>query len=406
MKNAFATYGQADLAQLSRNAIKYIYACLQAGDKGVRGQKIYEAIDSTATGDDAILDCAMYWHEKQAREVILLSNDKNLCSKMIIHGLRAISHELGQSSASILRQVLSVTEREGISSIEAINLAAHQPAMDTDEPQLPPPSAAIEMEIDPIIAPVVNPRKIDDPFEALAAKAGESRYKRTSRPLLVRGTSPESTYRRPARADSSPNQFIQRARSYSPDEMMAWSEGTRSRSSSPDSVRYSMTSSIRSSPGSPTSAKYRNLSVIEATILQRFPVLIKHHLQIEFKDESVVDLLVNDNAIKDVDNVLNLICQHWQVCFRKICQKSLSAYTSSRVLEGTSLRTYLKTLSAIFSTPSSEEKVVASLRVIANIWSDLSSHESRSYKNSRDSELRSWQMEAFTHSSIYIQCIY
>ncbi|ODQ63141.1 hypothetical protein NADFUDRAFT_53790 [Nadsonia fulvescens var. elongata DSM 6958] len=53
------------------------------------------------SGDDAILDCGMYCANKLAFYTILLSNDKNLCAKAMIHEIRTISFEEGMSALSI-----------------------------------------------------------------------------------------------------------------------------------------------------------------------------------------------------------------------------------------------------------------------------------------------------------------
>ncbi len=86
--NSYSNGGtDANVSYLARQAINFIYQRLLANDGSLRGQKLTEAIDPKSVGDDAILDCCRYWREKHNLTVTLLSDDKNLCVKTMVHGL-------------------------------------------------------------------------------------------------------------------------------------------------------------------------------------------------------------------------------------------------------------------------------------------------------------------------------
>lgn len=84
--NTYASYTGKEMAFLVRKATDFIYHSLLEKENSIKGQKMTQVIDSTLTGDDAILDCCRYWYEKRCLRTILLSNDKNLSIKAMIHG--------------------------------------------------------------------------------------------------------------------------------------------------------------------------------------------------------------------------------------------------------------------------------------------------------------------------------
>jgi hypothetical protein len=74
--------------------------------QGLRKPLIVLAHTSTCTrlglhGDESILDCFRYFREQQNEFTVLLSNDKNLCSKVLIHYVKTISIGSDLSAARI-----------------------------------------------------------------------------------------------------------------------------------------------------------------------------------------------------------------------------------------------------------------------------------------------------------------
>lgn len=415
LKGASASYGQANLAQLARNAIKFIYDTLASGASGLRGQKMSETIDATETGDDAILDCARYWSERQDVRVVLLSNDKNLCSKFMIHGTQAISHELGLSADAICKRVLSdwaaspvresgkfaddggattlsiaVEDDDSMMLDDVPSLQASQSSARPEiEPQVrtntsPPASNTIEMETDALIPPLVNPRQSADPFLQLAAKAGESRYSRYSRPLQVRGISPETARRRSVTSSAEEDH---RARSYSPEEMIDISVSTISRSR-PISPSESVPSVIRRSRRFSNESYHHDLlTEVQSGIESNLPELIKYHLLNELKDQAAVDFLVPDNL--SFYSLLMLLDEHWMVCFSRTHSSTLIRQTPRQKQD--SLKTYIKSLSNIMtSRKKNDNKNAWAIRELIGIWKDLSSYKDAQYKAIRDATVNRW----------------
>lgn len=78
---------QIHVSRLARQAIGYINDRLAQRDPGVWCQKLDEKVDESGMhwGDDSILDCARYFKEKLGFDVIMLSNDRNLCLKSMAH---------------------------------------------------------------------------------------------------------------------------------------------------------------------------------------------------------------------------------------------------------------------------------------------------------------------------------
>lgn len=92
--------------QLARWANDWIYSCLAKGDANVVGQKLDERINKLATKDDAILDCCLYFRQKNPKSLqVLLSNDKNLCLKALLNDVLTVSHRDGMSAETIATTV-------------------------------------------------------------------------------------------------------------------------------------------------------------------------------------------------------------------------------------------------------------------------------------------------------------
>jgi rRNA-processing protein FCF1 len=63
-----------------------------AAEPIVVGQKLTESITTGLDADDAILDCCNYLHEMKGRMTVILTNDRNLCNKALVHDIRTVSH--------------------------------------------------------------------------------------------------------------------------------------------------------------------------------------------------------------------------------------------------------------------------------------------------------------------------
>ena len=228
LKNASSTYGQANLSTLARNAVKFIHDCLSKHKIGLRGQKLGECIERHQTGDDAILDCARYWHEKQHVRVVLLSNDRNLCSKMLIHGLEAVTYELGLTANKILSDYRLLDDRSSPGAVD--------PPLQED---LAPDShkGPAEMQTDPVLPPYATRNVLkEDAFAALSAKAGIGRYEQSARARILPISKPKMIPERDMRekpffksrrgsagsrsSNSSRNPSPQASRCYSPEMIM------------------------------------------------------------------------------------------------------------------------------------------------------------------------------------------
>lgn len=72
---------------LARRANKWLFEKFAAVYPALWGQTKEECFDGQAVkGDDAILDCARFFQERKNQATCLLSNDRNLCVKALVHG--------------------------------------------------------------------------------------------------------------------------------------------------------------------------------------------------------------------------------------------------------------------------------------------------------------------------------
>lgn len=56
-------------------------------------------------GDDLILDCCMYFQSMTQKKITLLSNDRNLCIKVMVHDIDSISAESKPKMEEFLNQI-------------------------------------------------------------------------------------------------------------------------------------------------------------------------------------------------------------------------------------------------------------------------------------------------------------
>lgn len=101
----------ASVGQLARWANDWIYNCLAQRDPSVLGQKKDERLDTFAIKDDGILDCCLYFREKNPKTLqVLLSNDKNLCMKALANEVLTVSHRSGMTA----QQIASMIAKENV----------------------------------------------------------------------------------------------------------------------------------------------------------------------------------------------------------------------------------------------------------------------------------------------------
>lgn len=100
------------IGHLARWANDWIYNELSDVNSVVKGQKFKQRLDPTATKDDAILDCCLYFKEKYTENlVVLLSNDKNLCLKALANEVLTVSFKQGMTSELISETIYNESIR-------------------------------------------------------------------------------------------------------------------------------------------------------------------------------------------------------------------------------------------------------------------------------------------------------
>ncbi|XP_031557115.1 uncharacterized protein LOC116293784 [Actinia tenebrosa] len=91
--------GSVGVDSLARQAIRFLHSCFEAKHPRIRGQTLDEASEHMTamleeSNDDRILHCCILFKRKVANgHSILFSNDQNLCSKAMVNGIRAFSHQ-------------------------------------------------------------------------------------------------------------------------------------------------------------------------------------------------------------------------------------------------------------------------------------------------------------------------
>ena len=79
------------IGTLARWGNDWIYKNLANLDSGLIGQKLRQRLNPNCVKDDSILDCCLYFKEVLNCFVILLSNDKNLCTKALTEDILTVS---------------------------------------------------------------------------------------------------------------------------------------------------------------------------------------------------------------------------------------------------------------------------------------------------------------------------
>lgn len=103
---------QLSVATLARKATDWIFSALAKRDPRVVGQKMTEICSSTPNlhGDDGILDCCMYFQKEKHFLTVIVSNDRNLCSKALIHDIKTVSYSKGLTAKEIAKVVQEETQ--------------------------------------------------------------------------------------------------------------------------------------------------------------------------------------------------------------------------------------------------------------------------------------------------------
>ncbi|KAG5354451.1 Transcriptional protein [Yarrowia sp. B02] len=89
------------LGQRARLSNAWIFDQLGARSQSLFGQKVSERLGESTKGDDAILDCCRYFQHKADAFVVILSDDKNLCMKALIHEIMTVSYQEGMTADTI-----------------------------------------------------------------------------------------------------------------------------------------------------------------------------------------------------------------------------------------------------------------------------------------------------------------
>ncbi|XP_071384822.1 transcriptional protein SWT1 isoform X2 [Centroberyx affinis] len=99
MRNRLSDSHQAGEAHLACPAIKYIYSSLKSREPRLWGQSMQQAAQSsygltTENNDDRVLQCCLQYQSLYPEcALILCTNDKNLCCKALLSGVKALSKD-------------------------------------------------------------------------------------------------------------------------------------------------------------------------------------------------------------------------------------------------------------------------------------------------------------------------
>ncbi|KAI8879010.1 hypothetical protein K501DRAFT_257585 [Backusella circina FSU 941] len=118
--------GESQVGLSARKAMKFLEMHLRDKKYAIRGQRTDEVFDKKSKGgDDAILDCCMYFQQLTTRRLTLLSNDRNLCIKVMVHGVDSLSAESKSGLESLLNRV-----DKGNGVDQRVNEASQQQSVD------------------------------------------------------------------------------------------------------------------------------------------------------------------------------------------------------------------------------------------------------------------------------------
>ncbi|EPX72060.1 RNA endoribonuclease [Schizosaccharomyces octosporus yFS286] len=117
---------KAACGYLARQAHEFLLQCFRASLPNLRGQKLHERCSVNESGDNAILDCCLYFQNEKLIPVNLLSDDKNLCIKAAVHHVSSQSYSKSTHPISLIS--------EAFPSIDVLDQSANfeHPRMEID----------------------------------------------------------------------------------------------------------------------------------------------------------------------------------------------------------------------------------------------------------------------------------
>lgn len=144
------------VSHLARWANDWIYRSLADKSLLVKGQKLDERIDRTASKDNAILDCCLYFQKNHPNTLqVLLSNDKNLCLKALSNDLLTVSYRKEMNAKLIAEMIYKENlDRFG----ELRNTQSLQPSKVITSTEEVPPEVirTVYIEIQTIVLSVIH----------------------------------------------------------------------------------------------------------------------------------------------------------------------------------------------------------------------------------------------------------
>ncbi|KAF1797161.1 PIN domain-containing protein [Mucor lusitanicus] len=159
--------GNPDISAGARKAMRFIELRLRDKIVSLRGQKMNEVWskdmlkNQNVKGDDRILDCCMYFQQITHKRVTLLSNDRNLCIKVMVHDVDSISAESVPKMEALLNRIAKKPASHSTDkpvSRYATNSWNHQAPQPQQHQQQPTSGEDYIMEIDDFYQPATTGR--------------------------------------------------------------------------------------------------------------------------------------------------------------------------------------------------------------------------------------------------------
>ncbi|EJS41663.1 YOR166C [Saccharomyces arboricola H-6] len=123
------------IGALARWGNDWIYKNLANLDSGLIGQKLKQRLNADCIKDDSILDCCLYFKEVLNCFVILLSNDKNLCTKALTEDILTVSFRRGMDANLIASKAYEENQlRFGNPPTPMVSTHHHDSASYSDTP--------------------------------------------------------------------------------------------------------------------------------------------------------------------------------------------------------------------------------------------------------------------------------
>jgi rRNA-processing protein FCF1 len=120
------------LAAKARSAVSFLHFNFVSDHPRIRGQTAFDSVPigfQIEVPDDAIIQCCLLIAQRTSR-VILLSNDKNLCNKAIVNGIKAYQK-------AEIQQELEQLGSESVDEVQIQSSSGNElPTGNTDTPEL------------------------------------------------------------------------------------------------------------------------------------------------------------------------------------------------------------------------------------------------------------------------------